>query len=222
LTKGDVSGFKKLMNALPKNRRSEAAATMLNLFFASGARKKGAIGGGFVSAFEALNRNPGAKKLIFDELPPGSEKRFNDIGKVATGIFKAKAFENVSGTGRALIAAFNEGTIIDKILGRALESGIVRGSASFVPGGRTGLDVGSTLVRGAKQEGTKKIDRFLTSPQLKKSLEDAALDKPVQAEKVQRTKVFQDWLTQQPPDIQAEITAIGFIPWLTQRDTQEE
>ena len=76
----------------------------MNEFFASGARKKGAIGGGFVTAFDTLNRNKEAKKLIFDQLPPGAEQRFNDLGKVATGIFKAKAFENTSGTGRAIIA----------------------------------------------------------------------------------------------------------------------
>lgn len=220
LTKGDVSGFKKIMDALPKNQRSQAAATMLNEFFSSGARKKGAIGGGFVSAFEALKRNPGAKKMIFDELPPGAEKRFNDLGRVATGIFKAKAFENVSGTGRALIAAFNEGTILDKVLGTVLESGVIRGSAAFVPGGRTGLDIGSNLVRNAKSEGTKKLDQFITSPAFKKSLEDAALGNAVQAENIQRTKVFKDWLTQTTPDVKTEIAAIGFIPWLMNEEIE--
>lgn len=210
LTKGDISTFKKLINSLPKSRRSEAAATMLNEFFTSGQRKGGAIGGGFPSAFESLNRNPGAKKIIFDNLPPGAEKRFNDLGKVATGIFKAKKFENVSGTGRAIIAAFNNGNILQKVI----ESGVARGTARVVPGGGIAADLVSSSLRGARGEQTKKAIDFLTSPAFIRSLEDAALGNRVSAEKITNTKVFKNWLTAQSPDIKTEIAAIGFIPWL--------
>lgn len=216
LTKGDTSTFKKLMNSLPKARRAEAAATMLNEFFASGARKKGAIGGGFVTAFDTLNRNKEAKKLIFDQLPPGAEKRFNDLGKVATGIFKAKAFENTSGTGRAIIAAFNNGGITEKII----ESGIARGAARVVPGGGIATDFLATQLRGAKGEQTRKAIDFLTSPEFIKSLQDASKGNAVTAERIQRTKVFKEWLTAQPPEIKTEIAAIGFIPWLTQGEDE--
>jgi len=218
LTKGDVSTFKKLMNSLPKNRRAEAAATMLNEFFTSGQRKAGAIGGGFPSAFAALNRNPGAKKIIFDNLPPGAEKRFNDLGKVATGIFKAKKFENVSGTGRAIIAAFNNGNILQKVI----ESGVARGAARIVPGGGISADLASSFLRGARGEQTKKAIDFLTSPAFIKSLQDAAVGNSVSAERITNTKVFKNWITAQRPEIKTEIAAIGFIPWLTQQRTIEE
>ena len=218
LTKGDVSTFKKLMNSLPKSRRGEAAATMLNEFFTSGQRKGGAIGGGFPSAFEALNRNPGAKKIIFDNLPPGAEKRFNDLGRVATGIFKAKRFENVSGTGRAIIAAFNNGNILQKVI----ESGVARGAARVVPGGGIAADLVSSSLRGARGEQTKKAIDLLTSPAFKASLENAALGNQVVADAITKTKVFKNWLTAQSPDIRTEIAAIGFIPWLTQDIMTEE
>jgi hypothetical protein len=217
LTKGDISTFKKLMVSLPKARRAEAAATMLNEFFVSGARKKGAIGGGFVSAFETLNRNPGAKKIIFEQLPSGAEKRFNDIGKVATGIFKSKRFENTSGTGRAIIAAMNNGNVIEKVI----ESGIVRGASRVVPGGGIGTDLISSTLRGARGEQTKKAIDFLTSPEFIKSLQDASRGNAVTAERINRTKVFKDWVNAKPPEIKTEIATIGFIPWLTQ-DINEE
>lgn len=217
LTKGDTSTFKKLMNSLPRNRRSEAAATMLNELFASGKRKPGAIGSGFASAFESLNRSPGAKKIIFDNLPPGAEKRFNDLGKVATGIFKAKQFENVSGTGRAIIANFNNGGIIERVI----ESGVVKGAAR-VTGTGVVTDLLSTQLRGARGEQTKKAIDLLTSPAFKASLENAALGNQVVAEGITKTRVFKKWLTAQPPEIKLEIAAIGFIPWLTQDITIEE
>ena len=217
LVKGDISVFKKLMNALPRARRQEAAATMLNSLFASGARKPGALGGGFVTAFESLNRNPGAKKVLFDQLPPGAEKRFNDIGKVATGIFQSKRFENTSGTGRAIIAKFNNG----ELLGKIVESGVARGAARIVPGGNVAVDAIATSLRGVKGEQTKKAIDFLTSPEFIKSLQDASKGNAVSAERIQRTKRFKEWLTAQPPDIKTEIAAIGFIPWLTQDNEGE-
>jgi len=165
-----------------------------------------------------LNRNPGAKKAIFDELPPRALKTFNDLGKVTTGIFKAKKFENVSGTGRAIIAAFNNGNIFQKIIGTktgkfALE---VPGAAiGLPPGTSTALGFGSDLLARSKGPKTKAIDDFLTSPAFKQSLENAALGNEVVAEAITKTRVFKNWLTAQPPAIKGEIAAIGFIPWVT-------
>jgi len=211
LTRGDISGFQRLMNSLPKNRRQEAAATMLNDLFTLGQGRGAPLGGGFASAFRGLNKNPGAKKILFDQLPPEALKTFNDLGKVATGIFKAKKFENVSGTGRAIIAAMNDGGIIEKVI----ESGVVRGVSRVTPSLGLIANTISGGIRKAKTEGTDKAIDLLTSPAFKQSLEDAALGNRVRAERIQRTKAFKDWLTAQPPDIKTEIAAIGFIPWVT-------
>lgn len=214
LTKGDVSGFRKLMNAIPKNRRQEAAATMLNEFFASGTRKKGAIGGGFVSAFASLNRNAAAKREIFKHLPPGAEKRFDDIGRVTTGIFRSKALENKSKTARDLIAALDDSSLIGRLFrGAAAEAA---GTSVGIP---TGLVTGGRFLTGELfkkgKKATAEADALLTSPVFKKAIEDAAAGKPGAGEGIKQTGVFKRWLTAQPPNIRAEIAAIGFISYLT-------
>lgn len=214
LEKGDVSTFRNLMNDLPPGKRQEAAATMLNEFFTSGSRKGRAIGGGFASAFEALNRSPGAKKIIFDNLPPGAQKKFDDLGRVATGLFKAKAFENVSRTGRSIIAAFQDGSIPSALI----NSEKSRIGARFVPGGSLGLDIAQTLVRKGNEEKVNRAIEFLSSPEFKKSIEAAALGRDAIADAVETTSKFKNWLTAQPPAIKGEIAAIGFIPWLTGED----
>jgi hypothetical protein len=224
LTKGDISLFNKLMKALPKGRRKEAAATMLNEFFASGQRKKTAIGGGFATAFQSLNRNQGAKKIIFDELGPDAEKTFNDLGRVATGIFRAKAFENPSGTARGILNSLDDGSLIQKIVGtKSGKAGLeVSGQAIGLPGVGLATGFGLDFLTRVKGPKTKAASELLTSFSFKKSLEDAALGKTVSAEQIQNTKVFKNWLTAQPPDIRGEIAAIGFIPWLTQDQPELE
>lgn len=218
LTKGDISTFRNLMNDLPPGRRQEAAATMLNEFFSSGSRKGRAIGGGFASAFEALDRAPGAKKIIFENLPPGSQKKFDDLGRVATGLFKAKSFENVSRTGRAIIQAFQDGSIPAAII----NSDRSRLGARIIPGGGLGLDIAQTLVRKGNEEKVTRAIEFLSSSEFKKSIEAAALGRDAIADAVEKTSKFKNWLTAQPPDIRGEITAIGFIPWLTKDQPELE
>lgn len=219
LTKGDVSNFKKLMNALPKNRRQEAAATMLNEFFASGARKKGAIGGGFVSAFASLNRNLGAKREIFSHLPPGAEKRFDDIGRVATGIFNSKALQNNSRTARDILFALDDASLLSRLKEGGKTTALVEGAGlavGAVPGGLSTVRLAfSDLLRKGKQLKTDFADQLFTSPAFKKSVEAAGSGKPELAEAITKTQVFKKWLTAQRPDIKAEIAAIGFIPFLT-------
>jgi len=221
LTKGDVSLFRKLMTSIPKGRRQEAAATMLNEFFSSGARKKRAIGGGFVSAFEALNRNPGAKKEIFKHLPPGAESKFDDIGRVATGIFKSKALENKSKTARDILLAIDDGGLYRKLKEGTTKAvaaeaiGTTFGFPGVVTGAR--LLVGDLLKRGRKVVSDIGDDLF-TSAAFKKSIEDAATGKDILGQGIAKTAIFKKWLKAQPPDIKTEIAAIGFIPFITAPD----
>lgn len=225
VTKGDVSKLKKLMKALPPEFRQEAAATLLNDFFAFGSRAEVPLGQGVIRSFEALNRNVTAKNELFKHLPKGARKRFDDIGRVATGIFKAKALENKSRTANAILAALDDGSLIQRIIGT--KAGKV---ALEAPGAMVGLPFGASTVIGffadfvsnIKGPASKAADSFLTSPAFKKSLEAAALGRDKAAEAVKQTKVFKNWLKNQTPDIKTEIAAIGFVPWLTQQRTIEE
>jgi len=217
LTKGDVSQFKALMKFLPENRRQEVAASLLNEIFSAGTRKKGPIGSGIVNAFASLNRNKGAKDELFKHLPAGSRKRFDDIGRVATGIFKSQALENKSRTARDIQAALDDLGLFSKLYqaGKAGALPEAVGSVAGAPGLVTGTRIISGDVFKKKTTGTQVADELLTSPVFKKSIEDAASGKPGAGEGIQTTGVFKRWLTAQRPNVKAEIAAIGFIPFLT-------
>ena len=214
LTKGDTSKFSKLMNTLPKARRQEVAATMLNDIFTQGARIKGSISQGFAKSFASLNKNKVAKKILFDQLPAGAEKRFNDIGRVATGIFKSKALENNSKTARDILAALEEGGLISKLYDQGVR--VAKPFAGVTVGG---IDA---AVRKVKTPGTEAADALLTSPAFKQSVEAAALDSLDKSQEIIKTSVFKKWLSTQPTNIKAEISAIGFIPFLTKRPEDEQ
>jgi hypothetical protein len=223
LTKGDVSRFNKLLNALPPNRRREVAATMLNEIFTQGSRTGRDLGQGFVNAFASLNRNKGAKDALFGPLPTGARARFDDIGRVATGIFKSKAFQNNSRTAIAtsLVRSMDDGTFFGKILssGQDVLVGGAIGSAFGGPvaGAASGLFKGLLTPKG--KSSIQAADAFLTSPKFKRAIEDALTGDVEKSNVIMKSQVFKNWVKQQPPDIKKEIAAIGLVPWLVGGDT---
>ena len=210
---GEITRFRKLMDALPPSQRQATSATFLNDLFTFGKRTGAPLGGGFVSAFEALARNPSLKKAIFDELPPEALKIFNDIGRVTTGIFKSKAFENPSGTANAILANLDSGAIQNKIL---------KSRRLLSPFSLTGRALGFTagILKRTLAPKTKTAAEFLTSAEFKISLENAALGKAVSAENITKTQKFKRWFKQQEIPTQKQIAAIGFIPWLLQDEDE--
>jgi len=214
ITKGDISQFNKLMKALPPSQRQAASATMLNDFFAMNVRGGKPLGGGFVGAFDALNRNPGIKKIIFDQLPKEALKRFDDIGRVTTGLFRAKALQNNSGTANAILANLDNGAIANKLL---------KSRRLFSPFSIRGRVLGFTagVLKRNLPPKTEIANELLSSPAFRKSVEDAALGKAVSAEKITDSKVFKDWQKFQSPPDQKQIAAIGFIPWLLQEEEDD-
>lgn len=221
LTKGDTSKFNALMKSLPEGRRQEVAATMLNDLFTSGARKKGSISSGFQSAFDSLNRNKAAKKVLFDALPPGAEKRFNDIGRVASGIFRSKALENNSRTARDIIAALEEGGLLSRLYGAGRRVAVAEGvtATAGAPGVGTTAVLATTIAKG-RTPVTEAADALLTSPGFRQSVDAAALGSINKSQEITKTGPFKRWLATQPTNIKTEIAAIGFIPFLTQGERE--
>lgn len=223
LTKGDISGFNKIMNALPPNRRKEVAATTLNEIFTQGSRTGGDLGQGFVNAFASLNRNQGAKDALFKHLPIGARKRFDDIGRVSTGIFKSKAFQNNSRTAIAnsLIQSMDDGTFWGKVMTTGKDVAVGTGIGMFFGGPGAGAATG--LVKGLlTPKGKSRItagDAMLTSPRFKNAIQDAIKGDVQKSNSFTKTQVFKNWLTQQSPDIKKEVAAIGLVPWLVGGDT---
>jgi len=227
LTRGDVSQLNKLMNAVPPARRQEVAATMLNEIFTQGSRTGADLGSGFVNAFASLNRNMGAKDALFKHLPAGSRKRFNDVGRVATGIFKSKAFQNNSRTATAnsLVRSMDDGSFTGKIFGR-LGDAAFGGAVSMAVGGGPGS---GALVGGLfsllKSKGGSKIqagDALLTSPGFKKAVQDALEGNIGTSNSFMNRQVFKNWLRVQPNDVKTAVGAIGFVPWMLGDNSNRE
>lgn len=218
LTRGDVSELNKLMRAVPPARRQEVAATMLNEIFTQGSRTGADLGQGFVNAFASLNRNMGAKDALFKHLPQGSRKRFNDVGRVATGIFRSRAFQNNSKTAIAnsLVRAMDDGSFTGKIFGRLGDAAIGAGVGLFAGGAIPGAaaTIVSGLLRKIPASKVQAGDALLTSPRFKRSVQDALEGNIGLSNAFMKTQVFKNWLRVQPKDVKTAAGAIGFVPWL--------
>lgn len=208
LTKGDVSKFKDLMNSIPRDKRTEVAGTMLNDLFTQGARNKGALGQGFVNAYKGLKRNKAAKDVLFRDLPKGARARFDKIGKVAEGIYKAKALENKSRTAASIIAAMDDGGLLSKMYS----------GAKRVPGVRGASTIADAFLNKVTP-ATQVADDLLTSPSFRKAIDLAADGKSRQAENIIKSSPsFKKWLKSQKDSVRNIARVTGLIPYLTNQD----
>jgi hypothetical protein len=225
LTKGDVSQLKKLMDSVPDNLRGEVAATMLNDLFAAGTRNRSGLGGGFAKAYEGLNRNPTAKTELFRHLPEGAQRRFDLIGKVTTGLYRAKAFENKSKTARDVIAALDDGGLLSKLYlksgGKAAVSGALGVVAGFPEAGAA-LAAGSFIMDRIKKQGPAGIaaDELLASPEFSRALKAAAVGREAKAEAlITKSDKYEKWYKYTSKTDRDQITKKGFLGWLIASST---
>lgn len=225
LTKGDISKLDKLMAAIPEHRRQEVAASMLSEIFTAGARsQKEGVGQGFVNAYANLNRNTLAKDAIFKHLPKEARERFDKIGKVATGLFRAKNLENTSKTARDVIAAMDNGGMFSKVYSVGTKVAAAEGVTSSVglPGvGAAGV-LGAALAK-SKEPATQAADKLLTSKKFEEAMIKAMNNKEKEAERIiTNSEAFKNWIKKADSETVAQISRIGFIPWLTQREDNEQ
>lgn len=224
LTKGDALKFNRLMELIPEPRRKEVAATLLNDIFTQGGRRQGrSISGGFVGAFDGLNRNAAAKNTLFEVFPPFARKRFDDIGKVSKGLFKSLDLENKSRTARDILAAIDDGSIVSKVydVGKRVAVAEAASTSVGLPGAGSAAALGAAI---AKPKTAKSVaaDNLFTSPEFRRSITLAGKNKAAQADNViSKSAVFKRWLSTQPTNVKTEVAAIGFIPWLTRREEEE-
>ena len=216
LTKGDVAQFKKLMQAVPENLRGEVAASVLNDVFVSGTRNKAVLGGGFVKAYEGLKRNPSAKAELFKHLPKDAQRRFDLIGRVATGLYKAKALENTSKTARDVIAAMDEGGLFSKIYGVAKKVGAAEVVSSSV--GLPGVGASSALTAAfvrPKTVATVAADSLLTSPKFSEAVKAAAAGRKTG---IENSPEYKKWYKYRSKKDRDDIGKLGFMGWLIASD----
>ncbi len=222
LTKGDVAKLKNLMNALPADARQGAAATMLNDLFTSGTRKKGSIGQGFASAYQALNRNAGAKRELFKYLPEEAQRRFDSIGIVSEGIYRAKALENTSKTARDILESLENGSMVANVADKVSDT--VLGRMTFVPGPTRWLAAGAKVSKDATKEAFNKqkaADKLLASREFNTALQKAAEGQVKEAEvMLKRSKAWQAWRGMLGEGTKKQLAAMGPIAWLTQQEAE--
>jgi hypothetical protein len=226
LTQGDVSKLNNMMESVPEALRPDVAATLLNDLFSAGARRNAPIGQGFVNAFMGLNRNQGAKSALFKYLPPDAKERFDKIGRVATGIYRAKALENTSRSARDVIAAMDDGGLLSRVYG--IGKKVVAAESITTPIGIPGTGAAGVLgsiLSSKASKATQAADELITSPAFKEAVIEAAGTAKAKQERLMNSPAYNKWLDAQNPSIKKEIAAIGFIPWLTggpEREAQSQ
>lgn len=225
LSKGQIKNFENLMERIPKELRQETLLTSLNDVFTLGSRKEKQLSlPGFVDWYEGLKRNKQAFNLVQRNLPAGAAKRLDLIATVAGGIRRAQESEIKTGRIVAVPELFNTlESKMGKIFGIASKA-----AAAEVPGSLVGLPgVGSATVITAaltksKTPRSESADKLLASPLFKGALEaittqgkQAAQD---QAVKLERSKVFKDWLKTLPATEARAINTAGFADWITEEE----
>jgi len=216
MTKGDLSQFKKMMNALPAEMRTSAAMTMLNDLFTQGARHKGDLGQGFAKAYEGLNRNAGAKRELFKYLPPEAQRRFDAIGNVSQGIFRARSLENTSKTARDILQVLESGGMVQTVYGYA------RPAAQLATLGVA--QIGDLAAQAASKGATraKRADALLSSNEFSRAVNKAMEGSVKEAEiMLKRSKVWQAFRGTLGEGTKAQLAAMGPIAWLTHQEPEE-
>lgn len=205
LSRGNIEQFTRTINSIPKEFRERAVATSLHDMFTAGGRSKGAnIGQGFVDFYKGLNRNKTAKAALFKELPPIAEKRSDMIFNVANGIYRAKAFENKSGTARAILAS------MDKDLGAIKK---IYSATKLAVGQTPGVRLFDDILPDITPQ-TKKIDRFISSSQFARAMQEAAKGNVERANQTIKSKAFKEFIGVLDAGTKQDIAKQGFMNWL--------
>lgn len=219
LTRGDVSRFNQLMNALPEGRRAEVAASLLNDIFTTGSRSGGSVGQGFVNAFASLNRSPEAKSILFRDLPNGARDRFDKIGRVYSAIIRSnqKSLANPSGSAGPILKALEDPTWIEKIYDVGRKAAVAETATAVV--GAPGVGTAGVLGGVFASKKTPVIvaaDEMLSSPAFSRAVRETGESGAEQANRViQSSPQFKRWAALNPRAAK-QIASIGFLQWLTQ------
>ena len=161
---------------------------------------------------------------LLKELPEGASQRFTDLGKIADGLYRAKALENTSKTARDLIGAMDNPRTISKIYSGVGQAAMAEGATTSLgfPGvGAMGV-IAKTLMK-SKTPATMSADQFLGSPALRQAIDLVARGDVAGANRlVAKSPQFSAWAATLPANEAERIARIGFISWITSADEDAE
>lgn len=229
LGRGDMMKLKKMMDALPADRRQEAAASLLNRMFTSGARNQSDLSQGFVGFYERLNRSPKVKDFFFKYLPEEARQRMDDIFAVSKGFYTATGFENKSNTARTALINFEKGGWLDKLYGSSKAAGAAEITAQAlgipIPSGTAGsIAAGASALASRGDSRSVAADKLLRSPKFRAAMKAAAQQSSAKEadDALRTTAVFREWIELQPKTVATSIASTGFIPWLLREEDDAE
>lgn len=219
LVKGDVTKFNQLIEALPTARRSEAAATVLSEIFAGGSRSGGQLGTGFVQSFQAINRNKAAKDLLFSHLSKEARQRFDDIGRIMTGIVESnrKPLGNPSGSAGPIVKALDDLTLVQRVYEGGKKIAAAEGVSSAVgaPGIGASVAIGS-LISKQRTPIIVAADQMLSSPEFTRAIGRAVQGDISTANKIiENSPQFKNWQSKLSKQDAQNLATVGFIGWVT-------
>lgn len=217
IAKGRAQELKALMKRIPPDMRGATAATMLNDLFTQGSRRKGSsVGQGFAQVYDTLERNPSVKETLFEYLPEHSRAKFDAIGKVAQGIYRAKALENTSRSARDFLRGLQDLALPDKIY-QAVGAVGRMGPLRYTPIG--GLADTAALRAERQAKRISKADKLMTSAAFNDAMNLAMEGRVKEAEKLlNRSPVWQAYRKALGEATLKQLAMVGPIAWLTQQD----
>lgn len=201
-SKGDVTGFNRVVRQLPPDLRKKAVATAI----AAAARETKTNGFGFakyVDLYQGLRRNSEVYKTVVQTLGPDSEKFLNDLYKISKRITEARA--NVKTTGQAN-QALVQGMMAEGLVQQVMKSTAGRqatmGGATVLGGALAGPAAGAasamlvnTLSKASKNTINAAGDLF-ASPEWQQLVAQVAAENRVNKKlfNIARTsKAFRTW-----------------------------
>ena len=231
-TTGDIAGFKKAMLPLDPEQRQIAVLSALNDVFTGSSRKEKQFSAPqFVDWYRGLKRNKTAFDEVMKHVPEGAQERLADLFTLANRIRLAGAERVTTGRLRTMLDDFQApGGLVDKVYATgkdvgptALAAEVAGQIATGVPGaGGTIAGVVKAMSKPAKDKLSVSATNLLgdvdfqnlTKQMARASVEtDAALQEA--ADKVAKSKAYQDWLDSLPTDYFRQALRLGVVGYFT-------
>lgn len=175
--------FRNRIQQIPENIRQEVVVTSLNdIFRGSGVDQQALNVTQFSKFMDELNRQPTAKKALFDALPEASRSAIDNLHKVSKGV--STALGQKIPTGR-ILTLFNED---NGLLRRLMGKGAAFVTAKAAGGGGPGLAAGAMVGEFLNQKTGKSLaaSEMLGSPDFQAMLKAAVREGNVEAGQISR------------------------------------
>ena len=203
-TKGDVSGFRKLIRIIPEDLRREAVASAIGQIATS--TQQGERGFGFSqfsTFYSKLRKQKVAYKEVAEAIGPESSAVLRDLYEISRRVTETRAA--ISTTGKAnqsLIRAMTAERLMSKITSSTMGTRIIRGTGAgggALVGGPVGAMLGAGLgemLTKAKPDQMKMISELFRNDDFKKLVEEASTGNKVSEAAVNRvanSKSYRNW-----------------------------